>query len=286
VRKINFIRNSNSGNLPMSKLSMALFNSMTGQPKEKLFEMPTLIEQISQEVDMGNSQQLDMNNSLKFDNSPRSKIGMEYSTKGQLDEILITQSEKKAKEEISMKLTKLQSFKMNTYSKMKSIDSSHSFDSFIYNIELLESLNDWEYSILPINDSSKKFNLIWTMFHSLGFLEKFEINNNVFGRFLSFIQEKYDYRNNPFHNFNHGFTGIIVFFLYVFQDLYNIVCHAIYIIIYKKLLTNYLDQMELFSLLLSGLCHDVDHTGRTNVFEIVSHSRLAIKYNDESVRFN
>lgn len=61
------------------------------------------------------------------------------------------------------------------------------------------------------------------------------------------------------------------------------VCHGIYVFIYRKLLSKYLDPLEIFSLLLSGLCHDLDHTGRTNVFEIASHSRLAIKYNDESV---
>jgi hypothetical protein len=34
------------------------------------------------------------------------------------------------------------------------------------------------------------------------------------------------------------------------------------------------------------LCHDVDHTGRTNPFEIASSSKLAIRYNDESVLEN
>ena len=44
--------------------------------------------------------------------------------------------------------------------------------------------------------------------------------------------------------------------------------------------------VELFSLLLSALCHDVDHTGRTNAFESASYSQLALKYNDESILEN
>lgn len=37
---------------------------------------------------------------------------------------------------------------------------------------------------------------------------------------------------------------------------------------------------------MSGLCHDLEHTGRTNNFEIANMSRLAIRYNDESVLEN
>jgi calcium/calmodulin-dependent 3',5'-cyclic nucleotide phosphodiesterase len=37
------------------------------------------------------------------------------------------------------------------------------------------------------------------------------------------------------------------------------------------------------TLLLSGLCHDISHTGRTNTFEINSLSNLAIRYHDRSV---
>ena len=51
----------------------------------------------------------------------------------------------------------------------------------------------------------------------------------------------------------------------------------------NKVVNKLLDEFELFSLLLSGLCHDIDHTGRTNLFEIKSFSRLSLKYHDQSV---
>lgn len=51
----------------------------------------------------------------------------------------------------------------------------------------------------------------------------------------------------------------------------------------NKLLSRYLLDLELFSLFFGALCHDADHTGRTNAFEAASYSKLAIIYNDESV---
>lgn len=44
-----------------------------------------------------------------------------------------------------------------------------------------------------------------------------------------------------------------------------------------------LTPFRIFTVIFSGLCHDVGHTGFTNLFEIASHSRKAITYNDNSV---
>lgn len=70
-----------------------------------------------------------------------------------------------------------------------------------------ESLNDWNFDVIGIHILDK-YRLIATMFHSLGYFEKFEIDLNVFGKFMFYIQEKYNIRNNPFHNFEHGITGL------------------------------------------------------------------------------
>jgi calcium/calmodulin-dependent 3',5'-cyclic nucleotide phosphodiesterase len=45
------------------------------------------------------------------------------------------------------------------------------------------------------------------------------------------------------------------------------------------------DNFIKFTLLISALCHDVAHTGRTNLFEMNSLSPLAIRYHDRSVYF-
>lgn len=44
-----------------------------------------------------------------------------------------------------------------------------------------------------------------------------------------------------------------------------------------------MDEIEKFALLFSSLGHDIDHTGRTNLFETNNLSKIALRYNDESV---
>lgn len=164
----------------MSKISIALFNSITGQRNEKLFEMPELIEEIAKE---GN------------ENANASKGGKTEKN-----------SEKK-----EMEIKKVQSFYMNMSSKLNSAEHIPTKIDFHFDNHILESINDWEFSILDIKDMMSKYNMIWMMFHSLGFLEKYEIDIDVFGRFLYMVQEKYNSPNNPFHNFDHGFTGKNIF---------------------------------------------------------------------------
>jgi len=80
------------------------------------------------------------------------------------------------------------------------------------------------------------------------------------------------YRENPFHNWYHGFS----------------VLHFTYITL-KTLapeMASYLNPAEVMGLLVASLCHDVDHPGFNNTYEIVTESERAIKYNDISVLEN
>lgn len=45
----------------------------------------------------------------------------------------------------------------------------------------------------------------------------------------------------------------------------------------------YLSSLDIFAVLISGLCHCISHTGFTNAFEIASFSSLALTYNNISV---
>ena len=90
--------------------------------------------------------------------------------------------------------------------------------------------------------------------------------------FSSFIKEIMGlYRNsNPYHNVYHGFS--VLSFSYSF--------------IKKTDLRSKFPALDLFALLISALCHDVDHPGNTNAFEIATDSELARKHNDQSVLEN
>ena len=50
------------------------------------------------------------------------------------------------------------------------------------------------------------------MFQHLNYLETYEIDFKCFNEFLYVVYENYSKNNNPFHNFDHGFTGLLFIF--------------------------------------------------------------------------
>ena len=94
----------------------------------------------------------------------------------------------------------------------KLIDESEEyFTPPLENLEILgndiDRLKDWNLDIWSIKADKDKFKLVWTMFHAFNYFEKIEIDQTRFSTILSIIRDKYNVRNNPFHNFDHGFTG-------------------------------------------------------------------------------
>lgn len=59
--------------------------------------------------------------------------------------------------------------------------------------------------------------------------------------------------------------------------------HTCYLLSQTTKVRQSLSSFKIFTIVLSGLCHDVGHTGFTNLFEIASQSKKAILYNDSSV---
>ena len=45
-------------------------------------------------------------------------------------------------------------------------------------------------------------------------------------------------------------------------------------------------EIDMLALLLAALCHDLEHPGTTNAFQVNSGSALALRYNDTSVLEN
>jgi hypothetical protein len=75
---------------------------------------------------------------------------------------------------------------------------------------------------------------------------------------------------NPYHNFRHAFD----------------VTHMIYLMLTKANAARFLGSMEVLSVLLAGLLHDIDHPGLNNNFQMSTASTLALTYNDHSVLEN
>ncbi|CAL8346174.1 unnamed protein product [Arctogadus glacialis] len=104
---------------------------------------------------------------------------------------------------------------------------------------------------------------ILSMFEDMGFINTYKIDLRTLARFCLMVKK--GYRDPPYHNWMHAFS----------------VSHFCYLL-YKNLgLANYLEDIEIFALFVSCMCHDLDHRGTTNSFQVASQSVLAALYSSE-----
>lgn len=101
------------------------------------------------------------------------------------------------------------------------------------------------------------------MFEDLGMIEKWKIPKEVLVRFLLMVKK--GYRNPPYHNWIHAFT----------------VAHFCYLLFKNARISNQLRDIELLALFVACLCHDIDHRGTTNSFQVSSGSTLAALYSSK-----
>ena len=125
----------------------------------------------------------------------------------------------------------------------------------------------------PFNHSPEELGeLAISIFMDLDLIQRIPGLTLASGLFESFIKNIFLlYRNtNPYHNVYHGFS--VLSFSYSFVK--------------RTDLLGKFPALDVFALLVSALCHDVDHPGNTNAFEIATDSELAQKHNDQSVLEN
>ncbi|EGZ15779.1 hypothetical protein PHYSODRAFT_505033 [Phytophthora sojae] len=123
----------------------------------------------------------------------------------------------------------------------------------------------WDFSCLDLSNPDI-FAATSVLFRSLGLLERFQVAQETFSTFLSHVASHY--RPNAFHNLQHAFQ----------------VTHATYCLLRRSGVANsYFARVEVFAMLVAALCHDLDHPGNTNDFEVKAHSQLALTHNDDAV---
>lgn len=104
---------------------------------------------------------------------------------------------------------------------------------------------------------------ILSMLQDMNFINNYKIDCPTLARFCLMVKK--GYRDPPYHNWMHAFS----------------VSHFCYLL-YKNLeLTNYLEDIEIFALFISCMCHDLDHRGTNNSFQVASKSVLAALYSSE-----
>ncbi|XP_076289942.1 phosphodiesterase 9 [Lasioglossum baleicum] len=106
--------------------------------------------------------------------------------------------------------------------------------------------------------------MLQTMFVELDLPQKFNIPLPILRNFLYEVYNNYN--EVPFHNFRHCFC----------------VAQMMYAIIWAVDLPSRIGDLEVFILIVSCICHDLDHPGYNNIYQINARTELALRYNDIS----
>ena len=122
-----------------------------------------------------------------------------------------------------------------------------------------KSLNIAQYS------EDDKIVMLLKMFVSQGIVRKLQVPFPKLVQFICAIRGNYN--NVPYHNWNHACD----------------VTQFVFSCITKGRLRVYLQEIEIFALLLASICHDVDHQGLNNAFHRKAQTPLGILYHERPV---
>ena len=111
----------------------------------------------------------------------------------------------------------------------------------------------------------KLYNVIFSIFQKFNFFNEFKISNEKLFKFLYEIKE--NYKQVPYHNWRHA------------VDVTQFLTYQLLLIDAEK----YFSKLELFGLIISSICHDVNHDGFTNVYNVKAETPLGILYKNQSV---
>ena len=109
------------------------------------------------------------------------------------------------------------------------------------------------------------FRVIWAIFDSFRLLREFKIPNQTFFKFLDAISNTYN--KVPYHNWRHA------------VDVSQFIAYEIKV---SKLDLSF-TKFELFGLFVAAICHDANHDGFTNVFNVKAETPLGILFKNQSV---
>jgi hypothetical protein len=126
-----------------------------------------------------------------------------------------------------------------------------------------DTLNSWDFDVLEFSHSELS-DIITMMFSTLNLLNQFNVPKQNFRSFLNDISGRYI--QNTYHNYNHGCD----------------VCHTTYRLMMIPQLNLVLTPIEVFSMLVGAIAHDVGHPGINNLFLVKSKHELAMQHNDRS----
>ena len=103
------------------------------------------------------------------------------------------------------------------------------------------------------------------MFLDFGLVEQFQIPYKVLCRWI--LSVKKNYRPVKYHNWRHALN----------------VCQTMFTILKTGKMDRFMNDLEIFGLLVACLCHDLDHRGTNNAFQTKMDSPLALLYSPSTM---
>ncbi|KAJ7393363.1 hypothetical protein OS493_006334 [Desmophyllum pertusum] len=126
------------------------------------------------------------------------------------------------------------------------------------NILRKPSFDNWQW------EDAEMLYLLQQMYTDLNLTEIFNIEIPILQNFLFEVFRNYN--ATPFHNFRHAFC--------VTQMMYGL--------IWLTQIPGKVQDYDILVMLTSALCHDLDHPGYNNAYQVNARTELAIRYNDNS----
>ena len=114
-------------------------------------------------------------------------------------------------------------------------------------------------------DGAGHIKVLFAIFSRFELCTEFKITNEKLFKFLTEIRDTYN--KVPYHNWRHA------------VDVTQFVIYEIIYAEYDKVLTKF----ELLALLVSSICHDANHDGFTNVYNVKAETPLGILFKNQSV---
>lgn len=128
----------------------------------------------------------------------------------------------------------------------------------------LEEYSDRLFNIVAYGDDDRIIMLL-KMFVSQGVIRKLQVPFQKLVQFICTVRSCYN--DTPYHNWTHACD----------------VTQFIFSCVMRGRLRLYLQDIELFALLLAAVCHDLDHHGLNNAFHKKARTPLGILYDERPV---
>jgi hypothetical protein len=128
----------------------------------------------------------------------------------------------------------------------------------------IEILNSWEFDVLQFSNDQLQ-EIVIDIFGVVNVFETFKVSKETFMSFTRDLAKLY-ISDNSYHNFKHGCD----------------VLHAVYRLLLSSNFHRACTPLEMYSILVASIAHDVGHPGVNNIFLIKTRHKFALKHNDKS----